>query len=83
MYFDSSSDEDYVVFTMYKNDNHSCSKNKMGTYKTDVGSFLKAYVRQKEQLKENYGIEYQGPDDKVMMYADCQAIYNNNVLVGH
>jgi hypothetical protein len=53
----------------------------MGVYKTDVGSFIKAYVRQKEQMKENYGIDYDAPDENILLYTTCQQVYINNQLV--
>ena len=53
----------------------------MGTYKTDVGSFVKAYVKQKEQMQELYGVEYEAPNEDTLMYLECQQVYMNNVLV--
>lgn len=53
----------------------------MGTYRTDVGSFIKAYVRHKEKMKNMYGIEYEAPNEDALMYLDCQPAYMNNNLV--
>ncbi len=53
----------------------------MGTYKTDVDSFIKAYVRHKEQMKETYGVDYEEPGDDVLQYLNCQQVYVNNQMV--
>ena len=55
----------------------------MGNYKLDVGSFFKAYVKHKQQMKDNYGIEYEEPNEDTLMYLSCQAVYMNNNLVSH
>ena len=72
---------DYIVFSMYRKNHNQCSGKKMGTYRTDIGSFIKAYVRHMEKMKNMYGIEYEEPDDDALMYLNCQAAYNNNRLV--
>ena len=66
---------------MYGENHNQCARHKTGTYKTDVRSFMKAYVRQKEQMAENYGIEYEAPGEDVMMYLNCQQVYLNNIVV--
>jgi hypothetical protein len=53
----------------------------MGTYKTEAGSFIKAYVRHKQQMKETYGIDYESPDEDLLQYLTCQQVYVNNQLV--
>lgn len=78
MDFSTSSNNDFVVFEMYKRNNNQCKRNKMGTYKTDVGSFVKAYMKQKEQIKDTYGVDYNAPDDDVLQYLNCQQVYSNN-----
>lgn len=76
----STSHTDYIVFSMYRKNHNQCSGKKMGTYRTDIGSFIKAYVRHMEKMKNMYGIEYEEPDDDALMYLNCQAAYNNNRL---
>ena len=55
----------------------------MGNYKLDVGSFFKAWVKHKQQMKDTYGIEYDEPDEDTLMYLTCQQVYLNNNLVSY
>ena len=66
---------------MYGENHNQCARHSTGTYKTDVRSFVRAYVRQKEQISDMYGIEYEAPDEDVMMYLTCQQVYLNNIVV--
>lgn len=76
----STSHTDYIVFSMYRKNHNQCTGWKMGTYRADIGSFVKAYVRHKQKLKNMYGIEYEEPNEDSLMYLNCQAAYNNNRL---
>merc|ERR1719491_2906374 len=72
------SDGSSVVFEMYGEGHNQCSKKQVGTYKTSVQYFVKAYVKKKTQEAEISGAEYD-VDEEALNYLYCtQFIYNNN-----
>lgn len=65
---------------MYGEGHNQCSKKQVGTYKTSVQYFVKAYVKQKTQEAEISGAEYD-VDEEALNYLYCtQFIYNNNYV---
>lgn len=72
------SDGDYVVFDIYGSGNNNCKKKSVGTYKSPVQYFVKAYVKQKMQEAEQNGGDYD-VDQDALNYLMCQQfVYNNN-----
>ena len=80
----NDSDEgDFVVFTMYGAGNNSCKKKSLGTYKTDLGYFIKAYGKDLYQTSAASGGQYK-VDQDAMTYLFCtQYYYNNNMVRIH
>jgi len=74
----TDSDGSNVVFDIYGKGHNQCKKKQVGTYKTSVQYFVKAYVKQKKQEAEQNGGEYE-VDEDAMSYLYCQQyVYNNN-----
>ena len=74
---------DFVVFTMYGAGNNSCKKKSLGTYKTDLGYFIKAYGKDLYQTSAASGGQYK-VDQDAMTYLFCtQYYYNNNMVRIH
>mmetsp|Transcript_31571 Transcript_31571/g.36308 ORF Transcript_31571/g.36308 Transcript_31571/m.36308 type:complete len:300 (-) Transcript_31571:138-1037(-) len=71
-------DEHKVVYNMYKDNNQKCQKHKMGTYKTDVKNFIKAYAVQQARDSEITGYKFEPGD--AMNYLYCTAEYINDYL---
>lgn len=74
----SMSDGDYVVYDIFQKNHNQCKRNRMGTYKTDITSFVVSYAKQQRQDNEaNNGNGYE-VDDEVLEYLTCQQYYYNN-----
>lgn len=74
----SDSDGDFVVFDVYGSGHNDCKKKSVGTYKSPVQYFVKAYVKQKMQEAEQMGGDYD-VDEEALNYLICQQFqYNNN-----
>lgn len=70
---------DYVVYSLYKSGHNQCKKRSLGTYKLDIGSFVRAYTRQMQNEYEAKGQDYE-VDEESMNYLQCQQYYYNNNL---
>ncbi len=75
------SDGDYVVYDIFQKNHNQCKRNRMGTYKTDITSFVVSYAKQQRQDNENNNGNGYEVDDEVLEYLTCQQYYYNNNMV--
>ncbi len=70
------------MYSLYKSGHNQCKKRSLGTYKLDIGSFVRAYTRQMQNEYEAKGQDYE-VDEESMNYLQCQQYYYNNNLVSN
>lgn len=75
------SDGDYVVFDIFQKNHNTCKRNRLGTYRLDLLSFVVAYAKQQRQDNENNNGNGYEVDDEVMEFLQCQQYYYNNNMV--
>ena len=74
-------DGDYVVFDIFQKNHNTCKRNRLGTYRLDLQSFVVAYAKQQRQDNENGNGNGYEVDDEVMEFLQCQQYYYNNNMV--
>lgn len=72
----STDDGDYVVYALYGEGHNECNRKKIGTYKTTVDSFIRAYAVQ--QAKEAQMRETDYDASEVLQYLSCTAVEVND-----
>lgn len=71
--------KDMIVFSIYEKYFYHCKDKPIGTYMTDVPTFISAWVDQQDlNAQDGYGDDYTTPD---LTYVNCYPYETNNGVV--